>query len=161
MFNEGDRVIHTGKLIRGEVLEIDGNTAYLEMDNGVEMDFPVSDLILESEYKTPDEIKRELDDLVDESKKKAAEVIWPKIRPVIACLVESYVVNRVEPSVKALGGSATPWNELSAYHKMNYMCALTGTTLDQWIDAADVGKLPLLQLTIMAQIGEAASLFKS
>lgn len=156
MFNEGDRIIHPTKMVRGEVLEIYDGIAYIEMDNGVETDFPVDELMLESEYKSPDEIEKEKMEAADEEKKAIAERIWPNIRPVIADLTERCHANAMA-AVSVLGGSGTSWDELTSYHKMNYLIAWSGISFDQWADAADVGKLDSIQLALMAQLGELAN----
>ena len=151
-FNEGDQVIHKSKLDRGTVLEVADGIAYLEMDNLVEMDFPLSDLVLESEYKSPADLEKEVMDLKSDANKKLAEVIWPKIRPVLANMTSVYALS-AEAAVGILGGEATPWEELTAYHKMNFLCIWTKTKFEDWVDAADVGKLGDVQLAIMTQIG--------
>lgn len=153
-FDEGDRVIHKTRLDRGTVLEIDDGTVYIEMDNGVEMDFHVSELMMESEYKTPADIEREKMDAVDADKKAAAEIIWPKLRPATVRLVELYHAN-IAMAANQLFGSATPWAELTAYHKMNFLVVLSKFSFEKWMEANNNGKLHVLEIAILMQIGEA------
>lgn len=155
MIVERDWVIHSKTGNCGQVLEISNGIAYIELENGVEMDFPVAELVLESEYKTPADIEQEQMDAADEDKKAAAEIIWPKIRPVLAHLTQLYM-EHMAVAVTAIGGSSSPWDELTAYHKMNFLCIWTKIPFEKWVDAKDVGMLDKLQLTIMGKIGEEA-----
>lgn len=45
MFSVGQRVSHRDGKRSGKVVEFDGNRVYIEQDNGVELDFPASELI--------------------------------------------------------------------------------------------------------------------
>ena len=152
--NEQDWVIHPKTGNCGQVLEIADGVAYLELENGVEMDFPVSELVLESEYKTPHEQKEEALSNADEEKKKVAEEIWPLVRDTLAVLTERYAEEVAVAVKQTMGGTATPWNELSAYHKMNYLVALTGTSFEKWEEAHKTNTLARLQLTVMMVMGQ-------
>ena len=55
MFTEGQKVETKNGSHRGIVLEIDGDTVYIEQSNGVEIDFPISEL---QEYVSESEKKR-------------------------------------------------------------------------------------------------------
>lgn len=55
MFKEGQMVETLNGLHRGSVLEVDGDTVYIEQSNGVEIDFPASEL---QEYVNPIEKKK-------------------------------------------------------------------------------------------------------
>ena len=151
-FNDGDRVIHKTRLDRGTVVDSDGGTIYIELDNGVEMDFSALDLMLEEDYKTPHEVEQGAINAVAKDKKKAAEEIWPKIRPILASMTHLYADN-ASMAVVALGGAAGSWDEMTTYHKMNFLCVWTKTSFDDWINSAEIGKLDDLQLLILTQIG--------
>ena len=45
MFSVGQRVSHRDGKRSGKVVEFDGNRVYIEQDNGVELDFPASELV--------------------------------------------------------------------------------------------------------------------
>lgn len=153
IFNEGDRVVHSTKGDRGTVLELDGSTVYLEMDNGVEMDFPADVLVLESEYKTPHEKEQEAIEAASAEKKQVAEEIWPLVRDTLAILTERYV-EEVNVALRMVGGEGASWDKLTAYHKMNYLAVLTGTTFEKWEEAHKTNTLPRLQLAVMMAMGQ-------
>ena len=50
MFKVGDTVRNVTVNVVGEIVEIDGDTVYLEQPNGAEVDFPASALVLESAF---------------------------------------------------------------------------------------------------------------
>tara|TARA_Y100000588_G_scaffold71197_1_gene73127 strand:+ start:1162 stop:1341 length:180 start_codon:yes stop_codon:yes gene_type:complete len=52
MFKIGDIVRNVPANIVGEVIEVDGEVIYLEQENGAEVDFAASVLVLESEFQT-------------------------------------------------------------------------------------------------------------
>ena len=154
MFNMDDRVIHKDNLFRGTVLEVCDGWAYLELDNGVEMEFPVSELMLESEYKSPEEKKREEMETTNTEKLAIAELILPEIRSILVTLGRS-AAEQGMLAVIAIGGSATPWDELNAFHKMNFISVATGVPFEQWETGYHAGTLANVQLLALANIGEA------
>ena len=50
MFKVGDTVRNIAANVVGKVIEADGDTIYIEQSNGCEVDFPLSDLVLENEF---------------------------------------------------------------------------------------------------------------
>lgn len=109
-FNKGDRIIHPEKLIRGTVLEVDDGIAYLEMDNGVEMDFPEGVIVREEYYKSPEEKRQEEMALADSVTLAVAELILPEVRNLLVGLAKMRAEKAGE-AVRALGGTAAPWRK--------------------------------------------------
>lgn len=154
--NERDWVIHTKSGNRGQVLEIADGIAYIELENGVEMDFSISDLILESEHKSPEEERQEDMALADDTVRAVAELILPEVKSIFITLAQRLAASS-GLAVIALGGSAAPWEEMNAYHKMNFISVSTGTKFIDWVNAYNDGNMAVFQLSILVALGERAS----
>ena len=158
MFNEYDWVIHTKTGNRGQVLEIADDIAYLELENGVEMDFPVSDLMLEADYQTPEEtagdrLGEALDGKMPAAVLVTCELMLADMRPALVRMGELYS-EQAAHAITVLGGSATPWTEMNAYHKMNFVSVVTSIPLEKWVEAYGNNTLTRLQLVAFAMIGQ-------
>jgi len=156
-FDTDDRVIHKTNLTRGVVLEIDDGIAYLEMDNGVEMDFHVSDLMLESEYKSPEEERQEEMAFADAATLMVAGLILPEVRNLLVGLAMK-MADEAGTAVITLGGTASPWSEMNAFHKMNFICVATHTKFIDWVNAYNDNDMALFQLNILVAMGERAGI---
>ena len=152
-FNERDWVIHTKCGNRGQVLEIADGIAYIELDNGVEMDFPVSDLMLEDDYTSPEEQKQEEMAFADAATLMVAELILPEVRNIFVALAMK-IAAESGAAVILLGGSASPWEEMNAYHKMNFISVSTDTQFIDWVNAYNENNMALFQLNILVALGE-------
>jgi len=147
IFNEGDRVIHSTKLIRGTVLETDDGIVYLEMDNGVEMDFSGTDLMLESEYKSPEEERQE-EMAADAATLFVAELIFPEVRNIFVALAMK-MADEAGAAVIALGGSASTWEEMNDFHRMNFISVATHTQFIDWVNAHNDDRMAAFQLEVL------------
>ena len=153
MFNEGDKIVNIKTGDHGMFLEEYAGVAYLEMDNGVEMDCSVNSIVLEEDYKTPEEIKQEEMTLASEANHAIAELIFPEVRSLLVTMAK-HMAEKAALSIIVLGGSATPWDEMDAYHKMNFISVATGTSFKDWMSAYNKNGLDILQLSIFTAIGE-------
>lgn len=156
-FNEGDRVIYLSKLTHGTVLEVFDGRVYLEMDNGVEMDFSEADLMLEAEDKSPEEVRQRDMALDDAVALKVAELIFPEVRNLFVALAMRMAAE-AGAAVIALGGSASPWEETNAFHKMNFISVATNTTFVDWVTAYNDNNMAAFQLSILGAIGMRAGI---
>lgn len=151
MFKENDEVIHPERNMRGTVLEVDRDTVYLEMRNGVEMDFPASKLMLASEYRTDAEKRDDEDKYLTAALMAVSELIIPRVQPLLYNLT-NLQASAAGDAIRLLGGSATPWDEMSAYHKMNFLCVTTQTKIEDWVIAYKDCKLTELQRAIVLRM---------
>lgn len=154
-FGVGDRVIHPIKLVRGTVLEIDDGIAYIELDTGVEMDFPVTSLEAEAEYKSPEETAGERlgKEISNATTIKVAELILPEVRNMFVALAQMKA-EQAGVAVVLLGGSAAPWEQMNDFHRMNFICVTTGTKFSDWVDAYNEHKMDEFQQTIITNLEE-------
>lgn len=139
MFNDGDRIV-TKDGYRGKFIEEYAGVAYLELDNGVELDCPILDIMLEADYKTPEEIKREKSLLSQKENDAVAECILPNVEPLILALAE-FQARGAALAVSVLGGSAKSWDDLTAFQKMNFVCIASGVKFSEWVDAYNNDKM--------------------
>lgn len=147
-FNEGDRVIHKTRLDRGTVVDGYDGIAYIELDNGVEMDFPVAELMLEEEYKSPHELRQEEMAAADEATLFVAELILPEVRNIFVALAMK-MADEAGAAVIALGGSASPWEKSNAFHKMNFISVATNTRFIDWVNAHNDDRMTAFQLEVL------------
>lgn len=149
MFKIGDIVRNVAANVVGVVVETDGDRVYFEQDNGAEVDFAASALVLESDFQAKHDISARDVDVSPEDD--------------LAC---DSVMNNLYPAVVALGRQAhaqvgnvpgvTPksWDDLSSSQQLNAISKATEVPLDAWMDANQPGaKTPLgtLQLSILAK----------
>lgn len=156
-FNEGDRVIHKTRDLRGTVLEVAGGMVYVETDNGVEMDFFIPDLMLETEYKSPEEERREKVSYADAVTVAVSELILAEVRNLLIGLAMMKAEKAAE-AVVALGGTAVAWDNLNAFQKMNFISVSTNTQFIDWVDAYNENKMAKFQLTVIVALGQAVGI---
>ena len=148
IFKVGDVVRNVAANIVGVVVETDGDTVYFEQDNGAEVDFAASALVLESDFQAKHDISV---GTADESPEND-----------LAC---EAVINNLYPAVIALGRQAhaqvrnvpgvTPksWNDLTSSQQLSVISRVTEVTVETWMEANQPGaKTPLgtLQLSTLA-----------
>lgn len=153
MFSEGDRVVINKCGTRGKFMEEYAGVAYLELDNGVEMDCSTSAITLEADYKTPEEIKQEEAKGAITENQAIAELILPQITTILLTMAEQYA-EQVVLSIGVIGGTATPWDKLTAYHKMNFICVVTNTRFSDWVKVYNNKRTASFQMTIFAAIAD-------
>lgn len=148
MFKIGDIVRNVAANVVGVVVETDGDRVYFEQDNGAEVDFAASDLVLESDFQAKHDI--------------SIGDVGVSPENDLAC---DSVMNNLYPAVIALGRQAhaqvgnvpgvTPksWDDLSSSQQLTAISKATGVPPEKWIEANQPGsKTPLgkLQLSILA-----------
>ena len=111
MINEGDKIVNNKTGDHGTFLEECAGIAYLERDNGVEMDCSVSDIVLEADYKTSEKIKQEEMTLASKANHAIAELIFPEVRSLLVTMAK-HMAEKAAISIIVVGGSATPWDEM-------------------------------------------------
>lgn len=136
----------------GVVVEIDGDTIYLEQDNGAEVDFAASALVLESTFQAKHDTSVRGD--------AGSHINDPVYDSVIGNLYPAIVElgQRSHAQIKPVPG-VTPksWGDLSALQQLNAISDATEVPVKDWIDANRVGAKPslaTLQLTVLAAIGK-------
>tara|TARA_R110002110_G_scaffold78717_10_gene206234 strand:+ start:400 stop:876 length:477 start_codon:yes stop_codon:yes gene_type:complete len=148
VFEVGDTVRNVAADVVGVVVEIDGETVYLEQANGAEVDFKASSLVLEEDFQAKhgtvvrdDEASHANDPVYDE--------VIRNLYPAILELGEA-----VHASVKSVPG-VTPrnWGALTSLQKLNAVSIATDVPVQDWVDASKPGAkkaLGPLQLSILA-----------
>lgn len=147
MFDVGDIVRNVAANIVGEVVEIDGGTVYLEQENGAEVDFPASTLVLESAFQARHGGGvREEAHAHDDTYQSVIDNLYP------AMIEVGQIAHAKVPPV--LGVTPKRWDELSALQKLNVISDITDTPVKDWIDASKAGAKPslsTLQLSLLAE----------
>lgn len=138
----------------GIIGEIDGNVAYIDMDNGVEITMILDDLILESDYQPTDEENRATEE-ENAAKCASSQKVLDVLYDQIIKLGQIFHRNAMA-GVVALGGSGNNWESLNAYQKMNFISIATSIPLDVWIETVekDDGSIGKLQLAALAMFAE-------
>lgn len=147
MFKVGDTVRNASRNVVGVVVEIDGDTVYIEQENGAEVDFEASTLVLENEFQARHDTSVRTD--------AGSQQLDP---------VYDAVVSNLYPAVIEIGQLAhanagqvpgvTPkrWDDLSALQKLNVISDATNVPVKAWIDANQPGANPplgKLQLSVL------------
>lgn len=152
MFKVGDTVRNVAANAVGVVVEIDGDTVYLEQDNGAEVDFSASSLVLETAFQAKHDTS-----VRDDSGSHVNDPIYDSVmNNLYPAILE--MGQRAHAQVKPVPG-ITPkgWGALSALQKLNAVSDATDVPVKDWIDANRVGAKPslaTLQLSILADAGK-------
>ncbi|MGB0630631.1 MAG: hypothetical protein ACPGRZ_08045 [Alphaproteobacteria bacterium] len=148
-FKEGDIVRNASADIVGVVVEVDGDTVYLEQENGVEVDFPASALVLEEAFQAKH------DNSVRED--AGSHVNDPLYDSVIANMYPAILeIGQVAHQAIAPVPGVVPktWDSLSALQKLNAISGATDVPVADWIEANRTGAKPTLaqlQLSVLAE----------
>lgn len=148
MFEVGDTVRNVAADIVGVVVEIDGETVYLEQANGAEVEFKASTLVLEDEFQAKHgTVVRE--DAASHANDPVYDEVIRNLYPAVLELGEA-----VHAAAKPVQGVARPnWGALTSLQKLNAVSTATDVPVQDWVDASKPGaKQPLgpLQLSILA-----------
>jgi hypothetical protein len=148
MFKVGDTVRNVARNIVGVVVEMDGDTVYLEQSNGCEVDFNASTLVLENTFQSKhDTSVRE--DAESHANDGVYNAVLNNLYPAILNMGQAQY-----EQVKAVPGvSKKSWGELSSLQKLNAVSAATEVPIKTWIDSNQAGAKPTLgalQLSILA-----------
>lgn len=154
MFKVGDTVRHVARNVVGVVVDIDGDTVYLEQSNDCEVAFVASDLVLENEFQAQhDSAVR--DDAESHEYDAVYEAVLRNLYPAIVKLGR-----QSHAQVKRIPGVAEKsWESLSSLQKLNAVSAATEVPVKTWIDANQPGattSLGVLQLSVLAALGQKA-----
>ncbi|MEE2998181.1 MAG: hypothetical protein VX700_13650 [Pseudomonadota bacterium] len=148
MFKEGDIVRNVSAGIVGVVVEVDGETVYLEQQNGVEMDFPAAALLLEQTFQAKHD-KSVHDDAGSHINDDIYDEVIANMYPVMLEIGQAAYhsvppLRGVEPKI---------WDSLSALQKLNAVSDATNVPVADWIKANVTGATPTLaqlQLSVLA-----------
>lgn len=148
MFEVGDTVRNVAADIVGVIVEIDGETVYLEQANGAEVEFKASALVLEDEFQARHgTVVR--DDAASHANDPVYDEVIRNLYPAVLELGEA-----VHAAAKPVQGVApTNWGALTSLQKLNAVSTATDVPVQDWVDASKPGaKQPLgpLQLSILA-----------
>jgi hypothetical protein len=151
MFKVGDTVRNASRNVVGVVVEIDGDTVYIEQANGAEVDFEASNLVLENEFQA----KHDTSVRTDAGSQQ--------FDPIYDAVVSNLYPAVVEIGLRALadaeqvpGVAPKRWDGLSALQKLNVISDATNVPVKAWIDANQAGANPSLgklQLSILGNLG--------
>ena len=147
MFNVGDVVRNEKANIVGRIVEIDGDTFYIEQENGVEVDFQASSLVLESAFQAKHSGAVEEDagaHAYDEVYQAVIDNLYPAIMEI------GQLAHANSPRVPGI--TPKPWDGLTSLQKLNVISDVTDTPVKTWIDASKPGgkpSLPTLQLSLL------------
>ena len=155
MFKVGDTVRHVARNVVGVVIEIDGDTVYLEQANGCEVDFVASALVFEKGFQAQHDTSVR-DDAGSHENDAIYDAVLSNLYPAI---VEMGKLCHAQ--VKPIPGVATKsWDALSSLQKLNTISAATEVPVKTWIDANQPGattSLGALQISILAALSEKMS----
>ena len=140
IFDIGQRVRHKTRGLKGSVLEIDGETVYLEASNGVEMQFDVGDL--ENDVPAPVTATATLD-----AKHDALFARLP------ASVVGMAAVRFARDPATARSG----WANLTASEKLKWISRATGLSIDQIAALVNAGKARQIEAHAAVLTGKARS----
>lgn len=148
MFAVGDTVRNVAADVVGVVVEIDGETVYLEQPNGVEVDFKAASLVLEEEFQAKHgTVVR--DDAASHANDPVYDEVIRNLYPAVLELGEA-----IHAAVKPVAGVAPKnWGALTSLQKLNAVSVATDVPVQDWVDASKPGaKQPLgpMQLSILA-----------
>ena len=152
MFKVGDKVRHVAANVVGTVVEIDGETVYLEQDNGAEVDFAAASLVLEDAYQAKHDTSVR-DDASSRAHDALYESVMTNLYPAIVEMGQ-LAHSRVKP---APGVPAKSWDALSALQKLNAISEATDVPVKAWIDANRPGAKPAigpLQLSVLSALNK-------
>lgn len=154
MFKVGDTVRNVAANVVGVVVEMDGDTVYLEQDNGCEVDFVASALVLENEFQAKHDTSVRDDD-ASHAHDAVYDAVMGNLYPAIVKLGQ-LSHSRVKP---VPGIAPKGWDDLGSLQKLNAISAATEVPVKNWIDANRPGAEPTLgalQLSVLAAAGQKA-----
>ena len=154
MFKVGDVVRNVAHNVVGEVVEIDGETVYLEQPNGAEVDFVASALVLESAFQARHDISVK-DDAASHKNDRIYDAVVGGLYPAIIEMGQ-----QVHAQIKRVPGvTVRSWESLSSLQKLNAISEATDVPVKDWIDSSRPSAKPsigTLQLSVLAAKGKKA-----
>ena len=148
MFEVGDTVRSVAADVVGVVVEIDGETVYLEQPNGAEVEFKASSLVLEDDFQAKHGAAVR-DDAASHANDPVYDEVIRNLYPAVLELGEA-----VHAAAKPVRGVApVHWGALTSLQKLNAVSMATDVPVQDWIDASKPGakkSIGPLQLSILA-----------
>jgi hypothetical protein len=149
MFKPGDIVRNTARNVVGEVIEIDGDTVYIEQENGAEVDFPAAQLVLESDFQKRHD-RSAAPDAAAQANDAAYAAVIANLYPKIIELGQRH--HAAQP--RLAGVAPKGWDELSALQKLTAVSAATNVPVKAWLDANQPGAriaIGKLQISVLSK----------
>ena len=154
MFNVGDTVRNVTANVVGVVVELDGDTVYLEQSNGCEVDFDASSLVLENDFQAKHRTDVHKDAGSHENDAVYSAVI-DNLYPAIVQLGQTSHAN--EPRVSGIVPKG--WHALSSLQKLNAISKAANIPVKTWLDSNQSGantNIGSLQLSVLAAASKKA-----
>lgn len=151
MFKVGDTVRNVSRNVVGVVVEVDGDTVYIEQENGAEVDFEASTLVLEDQFQARHDTSVQ-DDASAHANDPIYDAVLSNLYPAVIEIGQRAHVN--VPPVP--GVAPKRWDDLSSLQKLNVISDATNVPVKTWIDANQAGANPplgKLQLSILGNLG--------
>lgn len=154
-FNPGDKVHVVTAVSSAIVLEQAGDLVYVELPNGVEMEYDASAIIYESDYEEQESETKETLLSVNWSGVDSADV-WDAVDKQLQALTKLYhqklttVLNTIGPNAPDPKTVKT-WDQVPCHKRLNILAVLTAIPVDIWRDAYENNKMS--RLTLMAYAG--------
>ena len=148
MFKVGDTVRNVAANVAGVVVEVDGDTVYLEQSNGCEVDFAASALVLETEFQAKHDTSVR-GDAGSRANDAVYDAVMANLYPAVVRLGQLCHA-RVKP---VAGVAPKGWDDLGALQKLNAISEATEVPVKTWLDAIEPGAAtPIgpLQLSVLA-----------
>lgn len=146
----GDTVRNAAAGIVGVVVEIDGDTVYLEQENGVEVDFDRAKLVLEADYQARHGAAVRGDD-ASHANDPIYDDVMRNLYPAIVELGRSAHEN----ARQAPGIAPRRWNDLTSLQMLNAISGATDVPVQDWVDANTPGAgtaLGPFQIALLASL---------
>ena len=154
MFKVGDTVRNVGANVVGVVIEIDGDTVYLEQDNGCEVDFVGSALVQENEFQAKHDTSVR-DDAASHENDALYDAVMGNLYPAI---VEMGQLCHGQAE-RVPGVVAKSWDDLSSLQKLNAISRATEVPVKMWMESSRPGaktSMAALQLSVLAAAAQKA-----
>ena len=154
MFKVGDTVRNVGANVVGVVIEIDGDTVYLEQSNGCEVDFVGSALVLENEFQAKHDTSVR-DDAASHENDALYDAVMGNLYPAI---VEMGQLCHGQAE-RVPGVVAKSWDDLSSLQKLNAISRATEVPVKMWMESNRPGaktSMAALQLSVLAAAAQKA-----
>lgn len=148
-FKPGDKVHVVTAVSSAVVLEQAGDLVYVELPNGVEMEYDASAIIYEDDYVSTEE-------LVEILKEEELTKVWDAIDPKLQKLTKIYhqditkILDTIGPDAPDPKTVKT-WGQVPCRKRLNVLAVLTAVPVAMWKDAYDNDKMS--RLTMAAYIG--------
>ena len=148
MFSEGDIVRNVAAGIVGPVVEVDGETVYLEQENGVEVDFPAAALVLEQTFQSKHDTSVR-DDPGSHLNDPVYDAVIANLYPAVLEIGQT----RHQSAETVPGVEQKSWESLSALQKLNAVSEATEVPVADWIAANRPGASPTLSQLQLSVLG--------